>query len=131
MQGATGKPIDVLGVNFSLRSIGAFAAHAGGAQGITLRVTDRADTSLTAGGAHGLVSLATDPRVVAALAGRSGLLDYTPVLLGRRRGATVLSAYAPVAGTGWTVIASIPRSVAFAGLTRLRNAVWQSLHCSC
>jgi hypothetical protein len=30
------------------------------------------------GGAHGLVSLAGDPRVKAALAGRSGLLDYAP-----------------------------------------------------
>jgi PAS domain-containing protein len=34
-----------------------------------------------------------------------------------------LSAYAPVRGTGWAVIASIPQSVAFAGLVRLRETV--------
>jgi diguanylate cyclase (GGDEF)-like protein len=123
VRGAGGRPVGVLGINFSLQSIRAFAAHAGRAQGITLRATDRSGTSLTAGGAHGLVSLARDPRVRAARAGHSGLLNYAPVLPGGGRGPEELSAYAPVAGTGWTVVASIPRSVAFAGLVRLRDAV--------
>ena len=105
-----GRPIGILGVNYTLHSIASFAANVGHAQGITLKVTDRAGTSLTAGGAHGLVSLANDPRVRAALAGRTGLLDYTPVLAGARHGPEELSAYAPVAGTGWTVIASISRT---------------------
>ena len=118
-----GRPVGVLGVNYSLQSIQSFAASAGQAQGITLSVTDRAGTSLTAGSAHGLVSLAGDPRVRAALAGRSGLLDYTPILAGGRHGPEVLSAYAPVAGTGWTVIASVDKSVAFAGVARLRDTV--------
>jgi PAS domain S-box-containing protein len=118
-----GHPVGILGVNYGLQSIAAFSASVGRAQGITLTVTDRIGTSLTAGGAHGLVSLADDPRVEAALAGRSGLLDYAPVVAGGSRGPKELSAYAPVAGTGWTVIASIPESVAFAGLVRLRETV--------
>jgi diguanylate cyclase (GGDEF)-like protein len=123
IRGPDGHPIGVLGVNYTLDSIRRFAGNVGRAQGITLQVTDRLATSLTAGGGHGLVSLAADPRVRAALNGRSGLLDYAPVLPSGRRGPEELSAYAPVAGTGWTVVASIPQSSAFAGLVRLRITV--------
>jgi signal transduction histidine kinase len=123
IRGPDGRPIGILGVNYSLQSIASFATNVGKAQGITLKVTDQIGTSLTAGGAHGLVSLATDPRVVAARAGRSGLLEYAPVLPGGRHAPEELSAYAPVPATGWTVIASVPRSAAFAGLVRLRETV--------
>lgn len=123
IRAADGHVIGILGVNYSLNSIAAFANHVGDAQGITLRVTDRRGTSLTAGGVHGLVSLASDPRVRAALAGHTGLMNYTPVNAGGGRGAKELSAYAPVQGTGWTVVASVPRSAAFAGLVHLREAV--------
>jgi PAS domain S-box-containing protein len=118
-----GRPIGVLGINYSLQSIRSFAASVGRAQGITLNVTDRVGTSLTAQSPHGLVPLARDPRVEAALAGHSGLLDYTPSLPGGRHAPEVLSAYAPVAGSGWTVTASIGKSVALAGLSRLRTTV--------
>jgi PAS domain S-box-containing protein len=124
VRGPDGRPIGILGVNYSLKSIASFAANAGKAQGITLRVTDRAGTSLTAGGEHGLISLANDPRVRAALAGRAGSLsDYAPVLPGGGHGPKELSAYAPVAGIGWTVIASKSQNDAFAGLSRLRTSV--------
>ena len=123
IRGADGRPIGVLGVNYSLKSITSFARDVGHAQGITLRVTDRLGTSLTAGGTRGLVSLASDPRVQAARAGHSGLADYAPILSDGSRGPEELSAYAPIAGTGWTVIASIPKHVAFAGLVRLRTTV--------
>ena len=86
-------------------------------------MTDRAGTLLSAGGHHGLVSAAGDPRVRAARAGRSGLADDTPHLPGGRPGERELSAYTPVAGTGWTVTAAVPYRVAFAGLTRLRTTV--------
>ncbi len=119
----TESPVGILGANYSLASIGAYAASVGKAQGITLQVTDRAGTSLTAGGAHGLASLASDPRVHAALGGHSGQLDYAPILADGHAGPKELSAYTPVAGTGWTVVASIPNSVAFAGLIRLRDSV--------
>jgi PAS domain S-box-containing protein len=120
---SNGTPVGILGINYSLRYLTAFSTHIGRAEGISLDVTDRVGTSLTAGGSHGLVSLAGDPRVKAALSGRSGLLDYAPVLSGGVRGPKELSAYTPVAGTGWTVVASIPDSVAFAGLFRLRDTV--------
>jgi diguanylate cyclase (GGDEF)-like protein/PAS domain S-box-containing protein len=118
-----GKPIGVLGVNYSLASIGAFAAGVGRAQGITLNVTDRAGTSLTAGGGAGLVSLAAEPAVRAALAGHSGLLEHSRQLTRGRRGPELLSAYAPVSTTGWAVTASVNKDVALAGLTRLRDVV--------
>ena len=120
---AAGHPVAVLGVNYSLESISAFAAHVGKAQGIELKVTDRVGTSLTAGGKNGLVSLADDPRVRAARAGRTGLLDYAPTLSDGRRGPVELSAYAPVTGPGWTVVASKDKDIAFAGLVRLRTTV--------
>jgi diguanylate cyclase (GGDEF)-like protein/PAS domain S-box-containing protein len=123
IRGPSGRPVGILGVNYLLAFISSFSASLGQAQGITLTVTDRLGTSLTAGGAHGLVSLANDPRVRAALAGRSGLLDYSPLLSGGGHGPKELSAYTPVAGTGWAVIASVPASVAFAGLVRLRDTV--------
>jgi PAS domain S-box-containing protein len=123
IRGSDGRPVGILGVNYSLESIQSFAANVGRAQGITLKVTDRVGTSLTAGGARGLASLSGDPRVQAALAGHTGLRDYTPLLAGGRHGPEELSAYAPVPGTGWTVIASIGKSVAFAGLVRLRYTV--------
>jgi PAS domain S-box-containing protein len=121
--GPTGPPVGILGINYSLQSIAAYSRTVGHAQGITLTVTDKIGTSLTAGGTHGLVSLAADPRIKAALAGKTGLLEYAPLLRGGGRGPKELSAYTPVAGTGWAVIASIPESVAFAGLVRLRETV--------
>jgi PAS domain S-box-containing protein len=121
--GPTGVPVGILGINYGLQSIASFSRHVGHAQGITLTVTDRVGTSLVAGGKHGLVSLANDPLVKAALGGKTGLLDYAPALVGGGHAARQLSAYAPVAGTGWAVVASIPESVAFAGLVHLREAV--------
>ena len=120
---ADGTPVGVLGFNYSLQYISAFAANVAKAQGITLLVTDRAGTSLTAGGVGGLVSIAADPRVVQAHAGKSGVVKYKPVLPTGGHGPTVLSAYAPVPDIGWTVVASVPTHVAFAGLVRLRDTV--------
>jgi PAS domain S-box-containing protein len=118
-----GAPVGILGANVSLDAIRSFAASVGKAQGITLTVTDRQGTALTDGVGKGLTSLLGDPRVRAALAGHTGLLNYAPVLVGGGRGPLQLSAYTPVAGTGWTVIAAIPDNVAFAGLVRLRDTV--------
>ncbi len=120
---ADGTPVGVLGFNYSLQYISAFASNVAKAQGITLLVTDRAGTSLTAGGVGGLVSIAGDPRVVQAKAGKSGVVEYKPVLPTGGHGPTVLSAYAPVPDIGWTVVASVPTHVAFAGLVRLRDTV--------
>jgi PAS domain S-box-containing protein len=123
IKGPRGELVGILGVNHGLGAIKSFAAHVGKAQGITLTLTDRAGTSLTAGGAHGLVSLKSDPVVRAALGGRSGFAQYSAVLPDGHRGPTELSGYAPIAGTGWAVVASVRESVAFAALNRLRITV--------
>ena len=120
---AKGRPIAILGVNYSLQTIKSFTANVAAAQGITLTVTDRVGTSLTTTGAHGLVSFAADPRVRAARAGHTGLMRYAPLRPDGSHEPKQLSAYAPVASTGWTVIASVPEHVAFAGLKRLRDTV--------
>jgi PAS domain S-box-containing protein len=115
--------IGVIGINYSLLFVASYAADVGKAQGITLQVTDRNGTSLTAPGDPGLVSLASDPRFKAAHAGNSGLVDYAPTLPGGGRGPHQLSAYTPVAGTGWTIIASLPKRAAYAGAVQLRDTV--------
>ncbi len=121
--GPGGRPVGILAAIYSLDAIRSFADDIARAQGISLTVTDRAGTLLSAGGQNGLASLAADPRVKRALAGRSGLLQDSPLLASGRRGSRELSAYTPVAGVGWTVSASVPQRAAFAGLVGLRNTV--------
>ncbi len=123
IRGANGVPLAILGLNYGLESLNAYVKSVGKAQGITLTVTDRAGTSLSAGGKKGLISLTADPRVKDALSGHTGLADYAPALPGGGTGPVQLSAYTPIAGPGWIVIASVPKTHAFAGLARLRNTV--------
>ena len=123
IRGSDGRPIDILVGLFSLDSIQALSTDLGRVQGITLTVTDQNGTVLSGGGWHGLVSLAGDPRVQDARAGHSGLADFAPALPGGGRGPKELSAYTPVTGTGWTVMASVPERVALAGLVQLRTTV--------
>jgi PAS domain S-box-containing protein len=123
IRGLDGRPVGILGVNYRLQFIRAYASSIAHAQGITLSVTDRVGTSLTATGARGLVSLSEDPRVKAALAGGSGQQEYSPLVSGGGHGPNELSAYAPIPGSGWAVIASKPKSVALAGLVQLRVTV--------
>ena len=120
IRSSDGTPIAILGINYSLNSLAVLGAEISQAQGITLTVADRTGTSLTTVSKHGLVSLADDPRVRGALARHSGVVEYSPTLPGGGHGPTELSAYTPVPGTGWAVIASIPNSLAFAGLNQLR-----------
>jgi hypothetical protein len=93
IRGADGQPVGVLAAIISLRAIRDFSANIAKAQGITLTVTDRAGTLLSAGGTQGQVSMAADPRVAAALHGRSGLLNYTAPQAGGMHHGTQLSAY--------------------------------------
>jgi PAS domain S-box-containing protein len=121
--GANGTRVGIIGIEYSLSFVKSFAATIGRAQGVNLVVTDQAGTSLTANSTHALTSLLGDPDVRAARAGHSGLRDYTPAPSDGKPGTEELSAYSPVAGTGWTVVASVPESTAFAGLNRLRDTV--------
>jgi diguanylate cyclase (GGDEF)-like protein/PAS domain S-box-containing protein len=123
IEGSNAKPLDILGINYSLAYVQEFSSSIGRAQGVSLAVTDRTGTSLNTSNALGLISMSRDPRVKAALDGHSGFLDYAPRLAHGKRGAVELSAYAPVPSTGWAVVASVPKSVAFAGLGRLRDTV--------
>ena len=92
-----------------------FAKDSGG----DLTVTDQRGVPLAAHGtrASGLASRRADPRVAAALRGRTGISEIT------RGRETMLSAYTPVMGLGWTVIAETPTKKAFAGVDKLRSAV--------
>jgi PAS domain S-box-containing protein len=86
--------------------------------GLDLLITDQGGALVAAPGATRRDAvLGADPRVGAALAGRSGV-----VTLGRGEGA-VVSAYTPVEDLGWTVTAEVSRSSAFAPLSRLRSTV--------
>jgi signal transduction histidine kinase/CheY-like chemotaxis protein len=89
-------------------------------QNIAFTLTDQRGVILAAPGRTPttLVSLRTDPRVAAALAGWTGTAELdTPE--GRS-----LSAYAPVVpDIGWTVTASVPATSAFAAVGRLRSTV--------
>ncbi len=122
VRGPDGRPVAVFAAIYSLDAIESFSASLARAQGISLMVTDRAGTLLSAGGRHGLVSVAADSRVGRARAGHSGLIDYQPPGRDGRTGLE-LSAYTPVRTTGWTVTAAVPDRVAFAGLARLRVTV--------
>jgi hypothetical protein len=84
--------------------------------GATVTVTDQAGVVVgsTGDNAERLVSRARDPLVAQALRGRSG------VRLGNVDGRRTVSGYAPVRGTGWTVVAEVPASQAFADVPRLR-----------
>lgn len=84
--------------------------------GATVTVTDQAGVVVGATGdiSERLVSRAQDPLVAQALRGRSG------VRVGDVDGERTVSGYAPVPGTGWTVLAEVPASEAFADVPRLR-----------
>jgi PAS domain S-box-containing protein len=108
-----GQPIAVVAVIYSLDAIRDYANQIGRAQGISLQVTDQRGTLLSAGGGKGLVSLGSDARVTEALTGSRG----------EGRGGSQLSAWTPARGAGWTVVASVPKSRALAGLRHLQRLV--------
>ncbi len=103
-----GRPVGVLVATYDVRAFERFASGA-----VDLSVTDQLGAVVVGADADaaGLASRRDDPLVRAALAGRSGVSE-------RRVGdRDVLSAYAPVAGPGWGVIAEIDDSTALAGVS--------------
>ncbi len=103
------------GLDHVQRLVDGFAA----AQGVRLKVTDQRGQLLADPGRpiERLETRGTDPRVRAALQGRSGIVELD-TSDGRR-----LSAYAPVPELGWTVTASVPANTAFAAISDLRSTV--------
>jgi serine phosphatase RsbU (regulator of sigma subunit) len=83
---------------------------------VALTLTDQAGTVVgrTDRPPDRLVSRAGDPLVAAALRGGSG------VRVRDVDGRPTVSGYAPVPGTGWTVVADVPAAQAFEDVTRLR-----------
>ncbi len=100
----------------SLDRIEALTDSFAAAQGVSLLVTDPHATVIARPGmsATALEYDRADARVGQALNGQSGVMDA----------ASQMSAYAPVSGLGWAVVASVPDSVALAGINELRTAVF-------
>ncbi|HLY82935.1 MAG TPA: sensor domain-containing diguanylate cyclase [Acidimicrobiales bacterium] len=116
-----GLPGSILGyvtIGYTVKTIQALVGDFASQQ-VALTVTDQRGAVIGAPGAHpsGLLSRLADPRVSAALAGRSGVSE---VGHGRER---VISAFAPVPGLGWTVMADVPASTAYAPVGRIRATV--------
>jgi len=114
-QGLTG----VLAVIYSLAAIQDFASQAADAQGMRLLITDQAGVLVAdpARKLYALTSLREDPRVDAALAGRTLFTRYHGF------DGTVLSASEPIPGIGWTVTAEVPVTQALASVNRLRMRI--------
>jgi len=117
--GALGKPKAILVAAYRLDQIQTFADRLAKGSGAELTVTDQRGVTLAAPGKRrpGLASRRGDPRVAAALRGHSGTAEI------RREPDQMLSAYTPIRGVGWTLIAETPTKKAFAGVHKLRSAV--------
>ncbi|MEX0817755.1 MAG: response regulator [Gaiellales bacterium] len=119
IRGPSGRFLGILVAAYDLDHLRTVSAGLEEAQDVKLRIVDQSGILVTSGAdaSIGLESARNDPRVRAALAGRSGLtqLDTDD---GRR-----LSAYAPVRTIGWAVTASVPADTAFAAIAGLRSTV--------
>ena len=116
--GTTAPVLGYMVVGYPLAGVEQFVQEFSRSQGIALTITDQRGVILAAPTPpKGLVLEARDPRVVSALAGRSGVTTIN------EKGRAVLSGFAPVAGFGWTVHADVLESTAFASMNDLRAAV--------
>ncbi|MGN9842087.1 response regulator [Nonomuraea sp. H19] len=113
------RMLGILAVVYSLDAIQKFAREAADAQNIRLLITDRAGVLVADPGSelYALTSLREDPRVDAALAGRTWNGQFRGI------DGTVLSASEPIPGIGWTVTAEVSAADALASAERLRGNV--------
>lgn len=114
-----GGPIGILAVVYSLDAIQDFASQAANAQEIRLIITDQSGVLVADPGRqlYALTSLREDPRVDAALAGRTLFTTYRDV------DGMVLSASEPIPSIGWTVTAGVSATTALASAEQLRMRV--------
>jgi signal transduction histidine kinase/DNA-binding response OmpR family regulator len=114
-----GRPLAIVAAAYSLAALQRLSNELAQAQAVKLKVTDQRGVLVAQSGGlpKALQSRSSDPRVRAALGGRSGITQLDTVD-GRR-----VSAYTPVPQFGWTVTASVPANTAFAAVERLRTAV--------
>jgi PAS domain S-box-containing protein len=117
---ASSPPVAILVAVYSLDSIQAYADRLSTAQGVHLTITDQ-HANVVAGpqpaAAADVTSARGDPRVQAALAGRTGIASTGS------GGDERLAAYGPVGGIGWTVTADVRRYEAVAGVRDMRSTV--------
>jgi signal transduction histidine kinase/CheY-like chemotaxis protein len=114
-----GRHVGILVAAYDVAYLREVSAGLEDAQNVKLRVTDSRGIVVISGTEvpAGLESARDDPRVRAALTGRSGVTELETDD-GRR-----LSAYAPVRTIGWAVTASVPADAAFAAVAELRSTV--------
>ncbi|MEW9550765.1 response regulator [Nonomuraea sp. NPDC050783] len=113
------RMLGILTVVYSLDAIRRFAEEAAEAQDIRLLITDRAGVLVADPGRklYALTSLREDPRVDAALAGRTWNGSFPGI------DGTVLSASEPIPSIGWTVTAEVSADEALASAQQLRANV--------
>ncbi|MFC4116936.1 hybrid sensor histidine kinase/response regulator [Nonomuraea zeae] len=113
------RMLGILTVVYSLDAIQVFAEEAAEAQAIRLLITDQAGVLVADPGRqlYALTSLREDPRVDAALAGRTWNGSFRGI------DGTVLSASEPIASIGWTVTAEVSAATALASAEQLRTNV--------
>jgi signal transduction histidine kinase/CheY-like chemotaxis protein len=116
----SGQVLALLLVGYRLDAIQALVSSLASSQGIDLAVTDQRGIVLAAPGPPPttLVSTKDAPGVAGALAGHSSLRQVTT------NGISYMSAYSPIADLGWTISATIPMSVALAGVYQLQAFVF-------
>ncbi|HEX8627041.1 MAG TPA: cache domain-containing protein, partial [Catenuloplanes sp.] len=114
-----GRIVAMLCLGYRLDALANFTTGLASLQHIELKLTDQRGTLLAGPGprAPGLVSATDDKHVAAALAGGSGIAREV------EQGVDHLTAYRPVPGAGWAVVAEIPASTAFAGARRFTGRV--------
>jgi len=112
-----GRPVGYLVAAYDVRAFQRFASRDTRGEGVRLSVTDQRGVVIAGAGAGSgrLVSRRGDPLVQAALRGRGGVVQRR---LGDRE---VVSAFAPVTGAGWSVVADIDDAQALAGVGNLRR----------
>jgi PAS domain S-box-containing protein len=114
---AYGRVVGVLAMGYRLDGVRTYAEKLGNAQHVDLTITDQTGTVLAGAGSapSGMVSVATDPRIAAALSGRAGTTSV------RTADGPTISSYHRVPQYGWVVLAETPESVAFAAVDRLAD----------
>ncbi|MGI5291460.1 response regulator [Nonomuraea polychroma] len=113
------RMLGILTVVYSLDAIQRFAKDAAEAQDIQLLITDQAGVLVADPGRtlYALTSLREDPRVDAALTGRTWNGPFRGI------DGPVLSASEPIPGVGWTVTAEVSAAEALASAEQLRGNV--------
>ena len=119
IRGTGGRFLGILVAAYDLDYLRTVSAGLEQAQDVKLRIIDQSGVPIASGSdaSVGLESARSDPRVRAALDGRSGLTEL------ETDDGPRLSAYAPVPALGWAVTASVPADTAFAAVANLRVTI--------